>query len=145
MQRAKDAQSLAANGRRTAAVYLWGYAAEMTLKGSYFSVFGFTETQRITLDNLRAARLAARSLGVTRFGNLHDVRGWAELLVATRASLPGYAYPIPGFGDTVVVAANRVYGLWRESLRYHKNIAYNYELMQVRTASQWLLVNRSNL
>ena len=97
------------------------------------------------MPDLRAARLSAPSLGVAPLGNLHDVRGWAELLVATRASLPNSAYPIPGFGNVVVSAANRVHRLWRESLRYHKNAAYDYEMVQVRTASQWLLSNRSNL
>ena len=145
LQRANDAQTLVAAERRTAAIYLWGYAAEMTLKASYFAVIGFGEVQRITIPDLRAARLTAPRLGVAPFANLHDTRGWAELLVATRAAIPGYAYPIPGFGNRVVSAGFRVYALWRESLRYHKNVAYEYELAQVQNASQWLLANSRSL
>ncbi len=37
-QRFNDALVLAANGRRTGAIYLWGYAVEMTLKAAYFSM-----------------------------------------------------------------------------------------------------------
>lgn len=144
-QRANDAQVLVAAERRTAAVYLWGYVAEMTLKASYFAVIGFTDAQPITLPDLHAARLSAPGLGVAPFGNLHDIRGWAELLVATRASLPGYAYPIPGFGNTIVSVGLRVHSRWRESLRYHKNVAYEHELAHVQTASQWLLANALNL
>lgn len=141
IQRANDARALLATERRTAAIYLWGYAAEMTLKASYFAVIGFTDTQHITMADLRAARLSAPALGVAPLVNLHDIRGWAELLVATRVSLPGFAYPIPGFGNRVVSAGSRIHAMWRESLRYHKNFAYQFELARVQTASQWLLAN----
>jgi hypothetical protein len=117
----------------------------MILKASYFSVIGFTDNQHITIADLHAARLSAPGLGVAPFANLHDLRGWSELLVATRASLPGYAYPIPGFGNRIVAAGFRIHALWRESLRYHKNIAYEHEVVQVKSESQWLLVNASNL
>lgn len=117
-----------------AAIYLWGYVAEMTVKAAYFAVVGFADTQHITLPDLHAARLSAPHFGVAPFGNLHDIRAWAELLVATRASLPGHGYAIPGFGNTVVSVARRVHGLWRETLRYQKNVAYEYELSQVQTA-----------
>jgi hypothetical protein len=75
-QRFRDGEVLEAAGRRTAAIYLWGYVAEMTLKASYFDVLGFPETQTITPADLRAAAAAAPGLGVvwpapTRF---HDVR-----------------------------------------------------------------------
>lgn len=145
LQRARDAQTLVAGERRTAGIYLWGYAAEMMLKASYFAVIGFADGQQITIPDLHAARLSATRLGVVRFANLHDVRGWAELLVATRAALPGYAYAVPGFGNRVVAAGARVYTFWREALRYHKNVAYEFEVTQVQTASQWLLTNSSVL
>ena len=144
-QRSRDAQALLAAERRTAAIYLWGYAAEMTLKASYFTVFGFSDIQHITMADLHAAKNAAPHFGVAPFANLHDIRGWAELLVATRASIPGVAFPIPGFGNNVVTGSKRIHVLWRETLRYHKNVAYGYELEQVQTAAQWLLANSVNL
>jgi hypothetical protein len=55
LQRANDAQALLARERRTAAIYLWGYAAEMMLKASYFAVIGFADDQQITIPDLLAA------------------------------------------------------------------------------------------
>ena len=37
-QRFQDGLTAAAGERRTAAIYLWGYAAEMTLKAAYFAL-----------------------------------------------------------------------------------------------------------
>ena len=47
-QRFDDGLALAAVGRRTGAIYLWGYAAEMILKSAYFSVVGLDESAEIT-------------------------------------------------------------------------------------------------
>jgi hypothetical protein len=47
-RRYDDGLALAAQGRRTAAIYLWGYAAEMTLKAAYFSFIGHPEAATIT-------------------------------------------------------------------------------------------------
>ena len=38
--RYNDGLALSGLGNRTSAIYLWGYAAEMTLKAAYFSFFG---------------------------------------------------------------------------------------------------------
>jgi hypothetical protein len=65
MQRADDALALAAAGRRTGAIYLWGYAAEMVLKAAYFSSLGPPETQIITWrGDLRPAIDLGRSMGI---------------------------------------------------------------------------------
>ena len=40
-QRYNDGVAAAATGRSLAAIYLWGYAAEMVLKAAYFSAMGF--------------------------------------------------------------------------------------------------------
>lgn len=145
-QRSQDAHSLAAAGRRTAAIYLWGYAAEMTLKAAYFSALGFPETRPITMGDLRGAVTAALGLGVAWPGqNLHDLRAWAEFLVAFRASRLGLAYRIPGFGNQVIVRGQRLQRVWRETLRYHKNVAYPHEVSQVRDSADWLLKHSLSL
>lgn len=77
-------------------------------------------------------------------GSGHNVRAWAELLVAVRALAPQTAYP-PDFGREVQRRGQRIGELWREILRYHKNFAYLYELRQVREASDWLLTNSAHL
>jgi len=144
-QRATDAQRLLGAERRTAAIYLWGYVVEMTLKAAYFNVIGFPDNRPITRHDLLLAARSAPALGVAWPGNLHDIRAWAELIVATRAARPGLAYATPGFGNTVVIVARRVNLLWRETLRYHKNVAYRYEVNLVRTATNWLLTNAHQL
>src|SRR6202008_2021190 len=48
-QRYEDGLALAGAGNRTAAIYLWGYVAEMTLKAAYFSLFGLAEHDAITV------------------------------------------------------------------------------------------------
>jgi hypothetical protein len=116
-QRFADGQSLAMADRRTAAIYLWGYAAEMTLKAAYFATIGFAETQPITLADLRAAASTAPALGVAwpglpRKPRFHDVRAWAELLAAKRAATPGLNYPEPAFGTRIVSRCFRLQRLW---------------------------------
>ncbi|MCI0460386.1 MAG: hypothetical protein L0Z62_25820 [Gemmataceae bacterium] len=51
----------------------------------------------------------------------------------------------PPFGLDVQRCGQRIEQLWRETLRYHKNDAYLYEMRQVREAVEWLLVNAPTL
>ena len=46
-QRFDDALAMALQWRRTGAIYLWGYTAEMILKAAYFSLIGLPETRRL--------------------------------------------------------------------------------------------------
>lgn len=50
-QRYQDGLSLARppNRNLTAAIYLWGYAVEMTLKAAYFSLLGLAEDDVLTV------------------------------------------------------------------------------------------------
>ena len=45
----QDGLALVGAENRTAAIYLWGYAAEMTLKAAYFALFGLAEEEVITV------------------------------------------------------------------------------------------------
>jgi hypothetical protein len=146
-RRFDDAQELAGRGRRTGAVYLWGYAAEMTLKAAYFSLAGLGEADVLTWPgHLRPAIARGRSLGVAwpTPGEGHNVRAWAELLVTVRAPAPARAYPVP-FGQEVQRYGQRLGHLWRETLRYRKNHAYPHEVRQVREAAEWFLTHSSML
>jgi hypothetical protein len=142
-QRFDDGLALAAAGRRTGAIYLWGYSAEMTLKAAHFSLT-LAETDPITwaaeiFPAIQHGRIA-RGIAWPVAGQGHNVRAWAELLVTERAATPGAAYP-PRFGREVQACGQRVSQLWRETLRYHKNVAYLHEVARVREAAEWLLVN----
>jgi hypothetical protein len=142
-QRSLDAIALQGQGRRTAAVYLWGYVAEMILKAAFFEVSGFAEHQTITRRDLQNALATLPGIG----GNppLHHLGLWAQALVTLRASTPGLAYTDLAFGSQVTAKAYTLYGLWRETLRYHKNVAYPHELAQARDAAEWLLIRSSEL
>jgi hypothetical protein len=142
-QRFDEGMALAAAGYRTGAIYLWGYAAEMTLKAAYFSLLGRGETAVLTPGgDIGPAINAGRGMGIAwpNQGQGHNVRAWAELLVAQHAATPGAAYPHP-FGQEVQACGQSIGQLWSEALRYHKNLAYLYEVRQVREAAEWLLVN----
>jgi hypothetical protein len=144
-QRYDDGLALAGAGNRTAAIYLWGYATEMTLKAAYFSLFGLAETDVITVHGhirpaINRGRTAPLSIAWPNQGAGHNVLAWAELLVGVRALAPATAYG-PAFAAQVQGCGQRIWQLWRETLRYHKNRAYLYEVRQVREATEWLLAN----
>lgn len=143
-QRFDDGLILAGSGQRTGAIYLWGYAAEMILKAAYFSLIGFAEKDVISVgrDIEKAWNHGGKILGIVwpKAGRGHNVRAWAELLIAERAATPGAAYP-PAFDREVQRYGQRIGQLWSETLRYHKNLAYLYEVRQVREAAEWFLTN----
>lgn len=142
-QRFDDGVSLSAAGQRTGAIYLWGYTAEMTLKAAYFSLIGLAETAVVTWNaHLRPAINRGRAMGIAwpPQGAGHNVRAWAELLVAARALGPATALAPPLALD-VQRRGQRIEQLWSETLRYRKNYAYLYEVRQIREAAEWLLVN----
>jgi hypothetical protein len=139
--------ALAAAAYRTGAIYLWGYSAEMTLKAAYFSLLGRADTAALTWGaDILPAIHAGRGMGIAWPipGQGHNVPAWAELLVAQHAATPGAAYP-PRFGREVQECGQSIGQLWSETLRYHKNVAYAYEMNQVREAAEWLLVHAQAL
>jgi hypothetical protein len=143
-QRFDEGMALAGNGHRTGAIYLWGYAAEMTLKAAYFLLAGLAEADVITWNGhiqpaIHHGRVN-RGIAWPQQGQGHNVRAWAELLVAERAATPGAAYG-PPFGREVQACGQSISQLWSETLRYHKNVAYPYEVNQVREATEWLLIH----
>src|SRR5437899_6607599 len=90
-RRFDEGMALAAGGHRTGAIYLWGYAAEMTLKAAYFAVIGLAEREPITwVGHLQPAIARGIGFGIAwpPQGAGHNVRAWAELLVAERAVSP---------------------------------------------------------
>lgn len=78
--RNEDAWRLATSGRGAAAIYLWGYVAEMTVKAAWFDLIGFPESKAISISDLRSAvRLATGNYRISWQGNLHNIFHWAEL------------------------------------------------------------------
>jgi hypothetical protein len=146
-QRYNDGLTASAGGRRLAAIYLWGYSAEMTLKAAYFTLIGVGDVVPLTMPgHIRPAIARVRALHVAwpQRGEGHNVRAWAELLILERGAGTGAAYP-PHFRDDVQENGQQLGQLWNEMLRYHKNVAYPHELRKVREAAEWFLVNHENL
>jgi hypothetical protein len=147
-ERYLDAKEAAKIGRPTAAIYLCGYVAEMTLKAAYFSVLGFDLMRPITMRDLESARNVGTSVYQIVWpnpGKFHNVRAWSELLVEHRSGTPGLNYTVPTFGAEVRLRGRRIEPLWSETLRYHKNIAYLHEVERVAEAAGWLLNNSLEL
>lgn len=148
LQRSLDAIALEAAGRRSGAIYLWGYVAEMILKAAYFDVNRsrvdrFPVSQPIEMSDLRTA--LATHAGVANPRNLHHLALWDDALVNRRAGTPVLNYADPAFGNLVRAKAQKLYGLWSVELRYHRNIAYPHEITQAREAAEWLLIRSSEL
>jgi hypothetical protein len=131
LERMADGRILAAAGRRTGAIYVWGYAAEMALKASYFEVILYAPAQPIGPADLRSAQSRATVLGfswpVPR--NFHNLSAWAELVTRERVAR-GRALR-PTRATALIRAGHRLSRLWQETLRYHSNRAYSYEVDQV--------------
>src|SRR5688572_25041354 len=111
----------------------------MTLKAAYFTLTGLAETAPITWRGQIQPAIehgrGVRQINWPRPGEGHNVRAWAEFLVAERAATPGSAYS-PTFGREVQVCGQRIGQLWSETLRCHKNQAYSHELLQVHRAAE---------
>ena len=132
---------------RTAAIYLWGYAAEMTLKVAWFRLIGFPDTKPILSRDLAdAVTQATKVYGIPwpPYGKYHAIWHWAQLLKTHRESLKG-PYPDPRFAAALLSHSQRVYNNWREVLRYKQNQAYLFEAQTVRDSTQWLLQHRDQL
>lgn len=144
-ERYVDGLRLAASSRGTAAIYLWGYCAEMTLKSAYFALIGHGEGNAITKMHLDKAKGMAKSLNFVWVGNLHNVESWAKLLANTRSSVTGLAYPTPAFGSDLLAKCHRLQRVWSEFLRYHRNVAYPHEIENTRRIVEWLMDHSDQL
>ncbi len=134
-------------GRGLVAIYLWGYAAEMTLKAAYFSrVKQFGDSAKITMRDINTEIDSGRKHGIhwPNRGQGHNVRAWAESLVAARrhGSTPVYTLR---FASMVQANALLVSRLWSETLRYRVNVPYAHEIRQVQSAANWFLLNYERL
>jgi hypothetical protein len=138
-ERIADGDALAAVGRGLAAIYLWGYAAEMALKASFFEASLYNSRRPIEKLDLHSAKPRAAKLGVAwpPGSDLHDVAAWAELVVAERSNR---GTPLGIVAATKLIrAAQSLRRLWRVTLRYHANRAYSNEVEQVRQLVRQIL------
>ncbi len=138
--RFKAAKELLARGEWDAAIYLFGYVAEMTLKVAYFLYIGNRST-----DSVVAMLAPARSEGVRLtlgidHESYHSLRFWSELLQATRQE-DNLALP-SGIGADLVRHVAVLYSNWKVDMRYHPNRATQAQAQKVADAAEWLFNNR---
>lgn len=127
------------------AVYLWGYSVEMVLKPAVFDLLGNAAAQPISNNDLKAAQQLAQAVSLVWSGNLHNLALWAKLLVRFRGRLPGRGYPDQRRASEVVARAARVYGWWREGLRYHVVAVTPAELAEASEQAEWFVRNAPTL
>lgn len=139
-----EAWLLAGSGHGGAAVYLWGYVVEMTIKAAWFALLGYGDDQSIGLGDLRRAKEKALSYKIVWPGNFHDLNCWAQLLIRHRTFLKR-PYTVYHFDRALLAHSQRVYNRWREWLRYKKNVPYPFEVQSVAESAGWFLKHSRDL
>lgn len=137
--RLHDAEILQAQCRDMAAIYLFGYSAEMRIKAAYFRSISFTTTTTITPRHRRTAIDEAPVLGLPAKPGSHDIHGWAQLLIAKRAQ-QGSPYP-KDLGMDILANARILSSRWSEILRYRANRPYQHEIVAVHMSAIWFRQN----
>lgn len=141
-QRYLDGLSLATGPERrtTGAIYLLGYAAEMTLKAAYYRIRGVGPLDDLSPE-LRGMRSRARYLGFP-WGSgrsRHDVEDLAGLLIferqARRIGLDPY-FSVILQGHVRVITEH-----WSEQLRYKEEVASEAEVTEFFRSVDWVISN----
>jgi hypothetical protein len=141
------AEILRGKERRLAAVYLYGYCAEMCLSSAYFRSAGFTAIMPIDRDtrNRRMAQ-ARRQRGANgeflMNSDPHPIMGWAQFLYWHRL-IPG---TMTAQQDQclkeAIKKATLLYQNWRPELRYKVVEITDSQVADVRHAADWILKNQ---
>lgn len=132
-----DGTSLWSWDRDPGAVYILGYAAEITLKCAYFRFSGFTIAQPIGHAELHTEKARAPLLGVTVPHEVfHSVKFWGELLVARRRVI-ARALP-PALEAELRAAVDAVYDCWWIEMRYKRGYSSRADLLRMQAAVDWI-------
>lgn len=133
--RLADARVLDREGRRTAAVYLYGYVAEIRLTAACYRLTGHAPEQTIGRGTREGLERDARRQNIMS-SDPHDLLGWARLLLILRKrDRIGYDRE---FGIEMVSRVADLYGNWRPRLRYRAIYPTAAQLTLVRDAAEWL-------
>jgi hypothetical protein len=119
------------------AIYLYGYAAEMTLKAAYFRNLGFGAVDEIDPNERNRAMARARASDLMGF-DPHDIPGWARLLVRDKGTihLPAYHSRLE---KKIVANAISIYENWRPEMRYRHTTPARPTVIRVRDLAQWIV------
>ena len=143
IDRFNSANTLLAQSEWDAAIYLYGYVAEMVLKTAYFRIVGNNPADPVSAM-LRPARNAGNRLipGIAD-ESYHSLRFWSELL---RAEWQQQNRPLAAITEMYLIEYSRVLYLnWMVEMRYHPNRADRHEAGDVAEAADWLFNNRAEI
>ncbi|HWE37512.1 MAG TPA: hypothetical protein VG406_13160 [Isosphaeraceae bacterium] len=141
VQRFRDAEVLAENGRRLAAIYLYGYSVEMLLKAACCRLDGIPVNHGIDLETMKRLKSKPETNRRLQGGgqqafiveNLHDIGGWAQLMVAELM----LQRPQSDRGELrrIVIAVEEIRRRWSPEMRYRPTDPSEADLREVREAA----------
>jgi hypothetical protein len=149
LQRFTTAEVLRAK-RPLAALYLYGYAAEICLAAAYFRCAGFPSHAPIDRDTRRRRMAQARQLRTFAGEPLmtsdpHPLVGWARFLEWQRLASGDLPAEDSQRLREAIHKAISIYNYWRPELRYKTLDIADEQLDEVRRAAKWLIDNRARL
>lgn len=136
--------------RRLAALYLYGYSAEICLSAAYYRSTGFPPTVPIDRETRRRRMAQARQL-LTPTGEFlmnsdpHPLVGWARFLQQQRQLMGGLSELDEQRLREAVNKAVLIYNYWRPELRYKITDIDVRDLRKVQLAAKWLVENQEQL
>jgi hypothetical protein len=137
--------------RRLAALYMFGYTAEICLATAYYRCAGFAPNAEIDRETRNRRMAQARLIEMPNGDRLmpardaHPILGWARFLEYERIRVGNPSAQDRQRLREAVAKAALVYSYWRPSLRY-KVVDFGDEALQkVQKAAKWLLDNHPQL
>jgi hypothetical protein len=142
-RRCSEADWLAEGKHRLAAIYFFGYVAEIVLGTAYFKMRGYKSTDPILRGDLDRTLKLARSRSRMP-EKTHPVDGWALLLIEEKAQLypPAYEKRMERLlrDRALLISEN-----WSPKFRYRAIEIGEDQVTPVRNAAHWLLENSHRL
>ncbi len=131
-----EAELLREHGRSAAALYWYGFVAEMRLTAAVLRLRGYFPTDPIALETLREIQAEARRQKLMS-SEPHDLSGLARYAVYLREIL--MRQTPKQLGREVQLVAARVYEQWRPRLRYKPITPNATQLSVARAGAEWLV------
>jgi hypothetical protein len=146
-QRFASAEVLRTHSRRLAALYFYGYSAEMWLSVAYYRSAGFGPHEPIDRDTRHRRMVQARQLRLNSGtfvmnSDPHPLVGWARFLEWQRSASGTLAAADTLRLKEAVNKAMEIYNYWRPELRYKVIEITDTQLKVVRSAATWLSENQ---
>jgi len=140
-RRLAEAIHLLEGGKTLAAIYLFGYVAEMCMKAARYRLLGFQTSDEITTGMRRM--IAGEDAGLPLNNFPHDLEDEAVRLIYIRKK---YAV---GFGSQmradIQYHAIKLNSQWRPALRYRSTVPLPVEISSVRESAVWFEENYPKL